>query len=133
MSELYVLQKIMKRLVIIGIFSVLSVVCYVMISTKVQEVSILESSRIRSELGYDFPPQSRIIKTSASIFSLADGDNYTWTIESDVSLLPWVESLAHLEYGKSWKAVASIDNREETSYITLSEDFKSCKVMTFRP
>jgi hypothetical protein len=102
--------------------------------TRIEEWRLRDRGRIVAEVGYPIPQDAQIIDTSASIWSLVDGDNYSWTISSTTSLLPWVESLARLEYGRTYRALSTLpDGRLETSYITIAPDTRLATVKTFRP
>lgn len=114
---------------------------------------------VTKETGLHLPAHTRITATQAHIFSLADGNNYEWLIESDNSLLPWVttnmsierggwehvrslaeicdfknEVVQHAKLGGVWKGVwRNSRGREETSYLYLAEDGKVGVLATFRP
>ncbi len=113
---------------------------------------------IVEETGLRLPEGVRITATRSQIFSLADGDNYKWLIESDSSLLPWVTANMSVESG-GWEHVRLMSElgfpeempgdakfggvwcglhysprgRNETSYLDLAEDGKVGILSTFRP
>jgi len=102
--------------------------------TRLQEYRLFDRTRLQSEVGYAIPSNSRISATDARIWSLADGVNYSWTIVSEDTLLPWVESVAVHEYQNTYRAVVDMpDGHTETSYISLSQDNLRAEVETFRP
>ena len=104
------------------------------LTTKLEEWKLRDPFRIEKEIGYAIPKNAQIIKTSASIWSFADGANYSWTISSQESLLSWVQSVGKLEYDRTfrvWKILG--DGRDETSYITISADGFVATIETFRP
>ena len=104
------------------------------LTTRIAEWRLHDPDRIVAEVGYPIPEDAQIIDTRASIWSLADGANYSWTISSAKPLLSWVQSHGHLEYGQTYKAVRTLpDGREETSYITVAPDTRLATVETFRP
>ena len=124
----------------------------------------LESRRWRSpqsvveETGLRFPEHARITATQATLFSLSDGENYSWLIQSDNSLLPWAEAHMRPEMG-GWEHIRQMSElgfpkemppnakfsgvwradqltnqgREETSYLHLAEGGKVGILSTFRP
>src|SRR5262245_1540009 len=105
----------------------------------------MAADSVKDETGLSLPSGTRISAAQAQIFSLDDGNNYQWLIESEVSLLPWanetmaperggwehIHKLAELgdfrgkvspaaEFGGVWRSVAtSRDGREETAYLYL--------------
>jgi hypothetical protein len=114
---------------------------------------------LTQETGLLLPSDARITGTRAHLFSLVDGNNYEWLIQSDTSLLPWVatnmsverggwehiRSLAELgdfknqaftnaKFGGVWKGIQK-NNRghRETSYLYLAEDGRVGILSTFRP
>ncbi|MGV3774428.1 MAG: hypothetical protein ACO1QB_16120 [Verrucomicrobiales bacterium] len=44
------------------------------------------------EVGLQLPDHVRVVKASETLFSLVDGRNVVWLLESTNSLLPWVEA-----------------------------------------
>ena len=104
------------------------------LTTKFEEWRLRNPDRIKMEVGYSIPKNANIIKTTASIWSFADGANFSWTISSQESLLPWIQSIGKLEYGRTYKVWKSPPGRdEETSYITVSPDELVATIETFRP
>ena len=124
----------------------------------------VEVGRLRSpgsvidEAGLILPQHARITATRARLFSLADGTNYEWLIQSDTSLLDWVsknmrvetggwEHIRHMaelgfseemprdaKFGTVWRAYQRTSRgREETSYLYLAEDGRVGILSTFRP
>ena len=124
----------------------------------------LEVRRLRSpqsvveETGLRLPGHARITATRAHLFSLADGDNYEWLIQSDTSLLPWATTNLRPETG-GWEQIRQLSElgfpeemprdakfasvwracqrtrrgREETSYLYLADDGRVGILSTFRP
>ena len=123
-----------------------------------------EMSRLRSpesvieETGLRLPEHARIAATRAHLFSLADGDNYEWLLQSDSSLLPWATTNMRAEtggweqiqqmtelgfteeippnarFGGVWRATQRTSRgREETSYLYLADDGRVAILGTFRP
>ncbi len=124
----------------------------------------LDLRRLRSpqsvveETGLQWPEHARITATRAYLFSLADGDNHEWLIQSDTSLLPWattnmetetggweqVRQLSELgfaeemprnaRFGGVWRAHRRTSRgREEESYLYLAADGRVGILATFRP
>lgn len=124
----------MRRIsgIVAGMAALLTVSPFVM--TKVEEQSLMRHERFAKEVGYVLPDSSRITNTKAMIWSLADGDNDSWIIESPVSLLPWIQSIGTLEYARTYRVIATLlDGRTEASYISLGPSDCQAKVETFRP
>lgn len=113
----------------------LALVASPFLHTWLEEWRIRNPRRLAAELGYPIPSHARIVDSSASLYAIADnGVNYTWTIASDESLLPWASSVGQWEHGRSYKVVRiSSRGREETSYITIEPDERRAEVATFRP
>ena len=124
--------------------------------TALQRLQFLRS--ITEETGLRLPPHARIAAARAHLLSLADGANFEWLIESDISLLPWAsasmlperggwEHIRHpaelgdfrevsrdLKFGGVWKAIQrGSHGREETSYLYLAEEGRLGILATFRP
>src|SRR5262245_34978247 len=101
---------------------------------------------VQVETGLSLPLGARITAARAHIFSLADGDNYDWLIESETSLVPWaaehmspepdgwehVRNLSELgefsdgipsetKLGSVWRGAVTVAGREETSYLYLAQ------------
>lgn len=110
------------------------------------------------ETGLRLPEQARITATRTHLFSLADGDNYEWLIQSDTSLLSWatanmrvetggwehIRQMAELgfpeempidaKFGGVWRAHRrTSQGREEESYLYLADDGRVGILATFRP
>src|SRR5687768_11713279 len=111
---------------------------------------LLSSQRVRDEIGLVLPVGARITAADSDTWSLVDGDNYEWLIESDTSILPWakqnmrpetggwehIRNLSQLgpfeekipsnqKFGGVWRGVGSNrDGGEETSYLYISGDGK---------
>ncbi len=110
------------------------------------------------ETGLRLPGHARIIATQARLFSLVDGSNYEWLVQSDTSLLPWAATNMQIEsggwehvrqmaelgfpdemprgarFGKVWRSHRYTSPRpDETSYLYLSDDGKVGILETFRP
>jgi hypothetical protein len=120
---------------------------------------LMAADSIENEIGLSLPSGTRIAAVQADIFSLADGDNYDWLIESEASLLPWasenmsperggwehIDKLSELgefrgkippgaRFGGVWRGVvAGRDGQEETSYFYLAQDGRMGILSTFRP
>jgi len=120
---------------------------------------LMAAETIEDEIGLSLPSGTRIAAAQADIFSLADGDNYDWLIESEASLLPWasenmsperggwehIDKLSELgefrgkippeaRFGGVWRGVApGRDGREKTSYLYLAQDGRMGILSTFRP
>ena len=120
---------------------------------------LMVTESIEREVGLSLPSGVRIAAARAHVFSLADGDNYEWLVESEVSLLPWARAnmtperggwehidrlseLGHfggkispeVKFGGVWRGVAARrDGREETSYLYLAQDGRVGILSTFRP
>jgi hypothetical protein len=119
---------------------------------------LMAADSIENEIGLSLPSGARIAAVRADMFSLADGDNYGWLIESEASLLPWVsenmtrepgwEHVSRLselgdfggkippdvQFGGAWRGVAAgRDGRAETSYFYLAQDGNVGILSTFRP
>ena len=124
----------------------------------------LEIRRLRSpqsvveETGLRLPEHARITATRATLFSLADGANCEWLIQSETSLLPWAKAHMRPEMG-GWEHIQQMSElgfptempvnakfsgiwradqltnqgEEETSYLHLAEDGKVGILSTFRP
>lgn len=113
---------------------------------------------VLEETGLVLPEKARITATQAQLFSLSDGDNREWLIQSDTTLLPWAESAMRREtggwenvrelgelglsekipndvmFGAVWRAdLTTSRGRIETSYLYLSRDGKVAILSTFRP
>src|SRR3954468_4072965 len=56
------------------------------------------------ETGLRLPEHARITATRADLFSLVDGKNYEWLIQSDASLLPWATTNMRVETG-GWEHI----------------------------
>jgi hypothetical protein len=124
----------MKRITKIALGIAAPMVASPFILTKVVEHLLMDRERFAKEVGYPLPDRSRIIETQAEIWSLADGDNYTWEIESTEPLLPWIQEVGTLEYDQTYRASVTLsDGRQETSYISLGPSGKQARVETFRP
>ena len=124
----------MKRRVIIRLGLVAVVVVTPFVTTWIEEWRLHSRDRIVAEIGFQIPEDAEITDTSASIWSLADGTNYSWSVSSSKSLLPWIESIGRLEFDSTYRVYMILaDGRNETSYVTLTPDSRSATVMTFRP
>ncbi len=117
----------------IAVVLLLLIVGYVSMVTINEERSIRNPSRIEKEIGYLFPEGITIVDTSASIFSLVDGKNYKWLIQSESSLIDWVNSIGKNEYDHTWRVVVDLNGRTETSYITIKNNGHLAEIETFRP
>lgn len=124
----------------------------------------LDLRRLRSpqsvvdETGLHLPDDARITAARTHLFSLADGENYEWLIQSDTSLLPWATTKMRPEAGGwenirlmselgfaeempsaakfagAWRAYErNSRGLEETSYLYLADDGRVAILATFRP
>ena len=152
----------MKRGVLFGILALLVLALAVAAAgwfswrSELKRLKVPES--ITEETGLRLPSDSRITATRAHLFSLVDGDNYEWLIQSDTSLLPWAaanmrvetggwehirqmselgfpEEMPHnAKFGGVWRASQRTSRgREETSYLYLADDGRVAILGTFRP
>jgi hypothetical protein len=152
----------MKRPVRIGVLifgvAVLLVVGGAWLSWRLELRRLRSPESVVKETGLRLPERARITATRAHIFSLADGDNYEWLIQSDTSLLPWARTNMRVETG-GWEHIRQMSElgfpeemprdarfggvwranqrdsrgREETSYLYLAEDGRVGILSTFRP
>jgi len=113
---------------------------------------------VADETGLSLPSTARITATKAHLFSLADGNNYEWLLQSDSSLEPWAarnmsaegsgwehvrqmsefgfedEIARDVKFGRAWRGFRrSSKGRDETSYLFLSRDGRLGVLHTFRP
>ncbi|MBL9151697.1 MAG: hypothetical protein JNK37_04415 [Verrucomicrobiales bacterium] len=121
-------------------------------------IDLATHSRVAAETGLTLPEGTRIVATAARTFSLADGDNYEWLIESDTPLTKWIASSSmHREDsdGISWANVryfgeiaeiARAEDRDlaldsvwrsvhggETTYLYVAAGRNVALLATFRP
>jgi len=152
----------MKRSLRIGVL-VLGVVAFLVVggawlSWRLEVRRLRSPQSVVDETGLRLPVRARITATRAHLFSLADGDNYEWLIQSDTSLLPWatanmrfetggwehIRQLAELgfpeemprdaKFGGVWRSYHRTSRgREETSYLYLADDGRVGILSTFRP
>ena len=120
---------------------------------------LMAADSVQVETGLSLPSGVRITAAQAHLFSLADGENYDWLIESETSLLPWAsanmsperggwEQINNLsefghfpgripseaKFGGVWRGVATgREGREETSYLYLAQNGRVGILSTFRP
>jgi hypothetical protein len=114
---------------------------------------------VYNETGLRLPVEVRIVSTRSHLFSLVDGVNYEWLIQSDQPLATWAASHMSLESG-GWEDVRSLaefggfkdeiaqtaalgavwrslqksgGGDMETSYLYLSQDGRVGVLQTFRP
>ena len=153
----------MKRVVLFAGLAVLMVTLVVAaagwFSWRSELKRLTAPDSIIKETGLRLPSDARITATHAHRFSVADGSNYEWLIQSDSSLLPWVTrnmsvehgGWEHVQYlaelgdfkdviprtatfGGVWRGVQrSSRGREETSYLYLAADGRIAILSTFRP
>ena len=94
----------MKKLVaiIIGLVLLSFIAAYLF-----ERHDLLSSQRIHKETGLTIPSGTRILGAKADIWSLADGPNYEWLLESPVSWIEWLN--AHMKRedsdGVSWRDI----------------------------
>jgi nitroimidazol reductase NimA-like FMN-containing flavoprotein (pyridoxamine 5'-phosphate oxidase superfamily) len=70
----------------------------------IDKIKLSDPGRIKSEIGLSLPPGVRIASTSMHRFSLVDGRNYEWLIQSDRDITDWVEANMRLEGGPKLKS-----------------------------
>jgi hypothetical protein len=143
--------------IVIGTFAI--AIASLWFISRWKDEQLMSAERIQDEIGLRLPPSVRILAAHSDTWSLVDGDNYDWLIESNISLVPWasqimrpetggwdhIRSLSELgpfegkippdtKFGGVWRgAVSTPDGREETSYLFASEDGKLAILSTFRP
>ena len=141
------------------LFGLLAVIVGSWLSWRFQLHRLRFPNSVADETGLHLPSNVRIKATRADIFSLVDGDNYKWLIQSDTSLLPWATSNMFVErggwedvrllgelgdfkdeipreakFGGVWRAFRKLENgREETSYLFIAEDGRFGILETYRP
>ena len=141
----------------LGVVAIAGVSMWLVWRSEIERLMTADS--IENETGLSLPSGARIAAAHADIFSLADGANYEWLIESEESLLPWAsESMVaerggwehinrlselgdfrddippEVRFGGVWRGVAAHRNgREETSYLYLAQDGRVGILATFRP
>jgi hypothetical protein len=143
--------------VVFGVFLLLIVVG-AWLSWRFELRRLRAPESVVQETGLRLPEHTRITATRAHLFSLADGENYEWLVQSDTSLLPWVKTNMKVEtggwervrllselgfseemprdtrFGGVWKAYRRTSRGlDEESYLSLSEDGKVGILETFRP
>ena len=124
----------MKRIIVVAAGIATLVIASPFVLTKVEEQRLMRHDRFAREVGYALPDSSRITDTNTMIWSIADGDNYSWIIESPKPLLPWIQAIGTVEYDQTYRVSATLpDGRTETSYISLGPSVNQAKVDTFRP
>ena len=152
----------MKRPLRIGLF-VLGVIVLLVVgggwlSWRLDLRRLRSPQSVVDETGLQLPEHARITATRAHLFSLADGDNYEWLIQSDSSLLPWASTNMRVETG-GWEQVRQLSEfgfaeemprdtkfggvwrahrrtsrgREDESYLYLAADGRVGILATFRP
>jgi hypothetical protein len=107
-----------KRFVIAALVVIVGIALFGVL----RRVSLASHSRVTKETGLELPEGTRIVETAAHAFSLADGDNYEWLIESDKPLTHWIQSSDMRREdgdGVSW---ASVKNFEEVADIARDKD-----------
>jgi hypothetical protein len=136
---------------------VLPASCWVMWRIDIRRLK--DPEIVFQETGLRLPASAQIKVTKSHLFSLADGKNHEWLIQSDISLLPWVamnmsverggweqihylseisdlkeEILRNTKFGAVWKETRrSRSGQQETSYLFLSDDARIGVLSTFRP
>ncbi len=101
----------------------------------IDRIDLTRHSRVTAETGLTLPEGTKIVATAAHAFSLADGDNYEWLVESASPLTPWIQSCTmHREDGDgvSWVSVKSFGEiadiaRSEDRELALDSVWKSVK------
>lgn len=114
---------------------------------------------VKQETGLDLPPGAHIVTTRARVFSLTSHRHFSWLLGSDASLMPWAKSNMSLEPGwenvrflnevgdfqdeelarsarfaGAWRRITlDKDQRQQTSYLYLSDDGSVAILETFRP
>jgi hypothetical protein len=100
----------------------LTLIAVVAIFVSLDRRNIATHSRVTIETGLILPQATRIVAISTNRFSLADGDNYEWLIQSDEPLTQWLESSDMTREdldGISW---ANVSNFGEVASISRDED-----------
>ena len=108
-----------KRLFVAAFLVLIAIIT---ISSFLDRRDIATHSSVEMETGLILPEGARIVATSSNTFSLADGDNYEWLIQSDMPLTQWIESSNMVREdgdGISW---ASVSNFGEIASISRDED-----------
>ncbi len=123
----------MKRTAKITIGMLSALIALPFLTTKLVEWRLRDPDRLLHEVGYSLPDSTKIIDTKALIWSLVDIPNYSWTLHSDRSLLPWVRSVARWEYDQTYRAEHFTNGIEETSYISIAPGEQLATIETFRP
>lgn len=143
-------QLVIATLIVIGAIAVFQVFF--------ERVNLAKHSRVTIETGLTLPEGTRIVATAAHTFSLVDGDNYEWLIESDTPFTQWIQlSSMHREDGDgiSWASVTNFgeiaeiardkdrelalhsvwrsDNSGETAYLYVASGQCVALLETFRP
>jgi hypothetical protein len=73
-------------------------------SLLIDKMKLSNLFRVEAETGLSLPPGVRIVSTSMHRFSLVDGRNYEWLIQSDRDITDWVEANMRLEGGSKLKS-----------------------------
>jgi hypothetical protein len=140
----------------LGVAAVAAASGWLIWRSQIERLMALDTVEV--ETGLSLPSGARITAAQAHIFSLADGDNYDWLIESETSMVPWaaehmsperggwehIRSLSEFgefsdkipseaKFGSVWRGVVTVTGREETSYLYLAQDGTVGILSTFRP
>ena len=126
----------LKSLHIALLVPILLISCYVF-SLLFDKITLSNLSRIERETGLSLPQGVRIVEIKMDRFSIADGCNYEWLIESDNDLTEWIEKNMRLEGGpklpsggwteiRSFGEVASLAENE-TARFPLSGVWRSAR------
>lgn len=129
----------MRTVTFLLVLGILSFSFYAKVKTHQVEESLKDPETIFQELGYRIPTDAQIVKTEARIWSIADGENYHWTIRSVSSLKPWLDEIgARWEYKSTdsidvYETFTEVNGKKEEASIELSCDEKTAVINTFRP
>lgn len=143
-------------MIMISVLMLLSIT--VLIILEQEDENIATSSRVYLETGLSLPEGTKIVATASDTFSLADGSNYEWLIESNTSLSKWIESSSMNREdgdGISWVTVKNFGEianiardqdrelmldsvwrsviGEDTAYIYVASERYVALIRTFRP
>jgi len=140
----------------IGCLTVASLALYAYDKARLQKLS-----SVTSETGLVFPDGVKIVGTKADRYSLADGANFGWLIESPQPLTDWLKAnmkredddglswkhiqafsevaplatgaVAGLRLDGVWRAACLVHGRNETSYLFVADGRTNAYLETFRP
>ena len=87
-----------KKLYFTLLIPIAFIACYLLILL-LDKFTLSDPSRIEKETGLSLPIEVRIIATELDRFSLTDGPNYAWLIQSNHDLVDWINKNMRLEGG----------------------------------